>query len=391
MKRVLVTCDEYVYQADNKYFFRELGATLIKRYLAYFDVVKLVVRVKKVGNSELGEYIIPIDNKYIEVYPITFFRGPIQLIKKFSFIYRQIRNSPIDCDACIVRLPSTVASLVLREVLKRKIPYAVEVVANPWDIMKAERNLLLKFIWWIIHRRLLVECKKADCASYVTQFGLQKIYPALKLGHYETFYSSVELNKEFFFKDRIFDKKKTITICHVSNSIKTYLKGHMTVVRVLKELYDRGYKNIQVKFVGEGPFIQNIICYSEKLGIRDLISFVGFLNKKQLRSLLIESDIMLFPTYTEGLPRVIIEAMATGLPCLSTKVGGIPELISEQYLFEPSDYLSFANKIIEMVSDNKLYSKICLENYNKALTYEASVLVEKRNRLLKELYKKTNC
>ncbi|WP_455591227.1 glycosyltransferase family 4 protein [Bacteroides sp.] len=391
MKKLLVACDEYVYQVGNKYFFRELGAVLIKRYLGCFDVIRLVVRAKKVENSELGEYNILIDNKYIEVYPIPFFRGPVQLIKKIRCIQRQIKSSSNGCDACVVRLPSTVATMVLRKVLKKKIPYAVEVVASPWDIMKAEKKILLKCIWWIIHRRLLTECKNADCASYVTEFGLQRIYPDLKLNHYETFYSSVELDKEFFFQGRIFDRKETITICHVSNSIQSYLKGHMTVIKVIKKLSDLGYGNLQVKFVGDGPFIKDIISYSQKLGVFHLISFVGFLNKKQLRSLLIESDVMLFPTYTEGLPRVVIEAMATGLPCLSTKVGGIPELISEEYLFEPDDYMSFANKIIEIISNDELYNRISLENYHKALTYEASVLSEKRNRLLKELYNKINC
>ena len=53
----------------------------------------------------------------------------------------------------------------------------------------------------------------------------------------------------------------------------------------------------------------------------------------------------MFPTQAEGLPRGILEAMAVGMPVLSTPVGGIPEIIEKDYLFSPFDAEAFANKI----------------------------------------------
>ena len=58
-----------------------------------------------------------------------------------------------------------------------------------------------------------------------------------------------------------------------------------------------------------------------------------------------KNDVFIFPSKSEGLPRAVIEAMAVGLPCLSTPVGGIPELIDEEYLFDPLDEMGFTNAI----------------------------------------------
>ena len=61
--------------------------------------------------------------------------------------------------------------------------------------------------------------------------------------------------------------------------------------------------------------------------VLDQITFTGRVNRRQLSDILENSDIFVFPTAAEGLPRVIIEAMAKGLPCVISDVSGNPELV----------------------------------------------------------------
>ena len=96
---------------------------------------------------------------------------------------------------------------------------------------------------------------------------------------------------------------------------------------------------------------------------------------------------MIFPSTSEGLPRVLIEAMATGLPCLSTPVGGIPELLDDNLLFNPNDSVSFANKTAEIFSNNELYNQLSEQNYNRALEFEKNTLDKKRDEFYNYLYK----
>jgi glycosyltransferase involved in cell wall biosynthesis len=74
----------------------------------------------------------------------------------------------------------------------------------------------------------------------------------------------------------------------------------------------------------------------------------------------------------------VIEAMAVGLPCLSTAVNGIPELLAENDMFEQKDVDGFVCRIEELISDNAEYQKVSGQNISKALEYENSVLEKRR-------------
>ena len=93
----------------------------------------------------------------------------------------------------------------------------------------------------------------------------------------------------------------------------------------------------------------------------------------------------MFPSKAEGLPRVLIEAMATGLPCLASNVDGIPELLDKKYLFSPEDVTGFANKIEEIMQDESEMEYMGQINYKKALEYESTKLTNRRQKFYMEL------
>ncbi len=378
MKKILVVCDEYAYTYNGDFYLRKFGHELISRYLDVFDSVRFVVRTKAVTNkNDLGVYNEAVNNKNIEIYPISFFQGPKEYLKNYMKVKKELDNSIVNCDGAVLRIPSTVAFACLKLIKETKIPYVVEVVANPIELLQSSSNIPAKFFLTVMHFQQMKACKDANGASYVTEYALQKIYPIAKKNSFEEHYSSVSLKDSFFSAPRTYSSVLPFVICHVAHPIKTHNKGHLTVMRVIKELTLRGYDVIG-KFAGDGDLVPFFKQEAEKMGIADKIEFSGLLKQQELREFLISSHLMLFPTVSEGLPRAVIEGMATGLPCLSCPVGGIPELLNEDLLYSYRDIKGFTNKIIELIDDAGIYEKKSEIAYAKAKEYSADILQNRR-------------
>ena len=88
--------------------------------------------------------------------------------------------------------------------------------------------------------------------------------------------------------------------------------------------------------------------------IESMVNFVGWVTGDQKRCLLQESDLYLLPSYSEGLPVSILEAMSAGLAILSTPVGGIPEIVVDGvngYLVKPGDQETFYQRIMTFITN----------------------------------------
>ncbi|MEG1301209.1 MAG: glycosyltransferase, partial [Erysipelotrichaceae bacterium] len=130
---------------------------------------------------------------------------------------------------------------------------------------------------------------------------------------------------------------------------------------------------------GEGNMVEKYKDYVKFLKLEDKVFFIGRLAAKDdVLNIMKKSDLMIFPTHTEGLPRVIIEACAAGLPCLSTPVCGIPELISKAYLFEPEDINGFVNKTKELINNPNELTEMSIANLKVAQLFVSTVLEKRR-------------
>lgn len=93
---------------------------------------------------------------------------------------------------------------------------------------------------------------------------------------------------------------------------------------VLKERPD-----LHFIFIGDGPLLQQMIKYTVENGISGKISFIGWISYDSIPEYLNTLKLVVIPSYSEGLPNILLEAMACGTPVLATKVGSIPDVISE--------------------------------------------------------------
>lgn len=123
-----------------------------------------------------------------------------------------------------------------------------------------------------------------------------------------------------------------------------------------------------IKFIicGSGD-IDKIKMKAKKLGVDKNISFMGWIKGKEKEALLMESDVFFLPSYNEGMPMAILDAMGYALPIVSTNVGGISKIVKNEvngYIHKPGDIEKFAESIIDLLCDENKCKKYGIESYN---------------------------
>jgi glycosyltransferase involved in cell wall biosynthesis len=131
--------------------------------------------------------------------------------------------------------------------------------------------------------------------------------------------------------------------------------------------------------VGDGKHRPELEARAAAHGLAGRVSFRGQLTVGgPVRAQLDAADLFVLPSYQEGLPRAMVEAMARALPCLGSTVGGIPELLPEEDLVPPGRADALAAKIREVAADPPRLARMSARNLAKAAEYRADILHERR-------------
>lgn len=386
MAKLLMSCDDYVFCCQGKYYARtQEKYDFYQRYLRVFDKLRLVTRC--VVEEQLGKTRVALDDPRIEYIPMPLFSGPIQYAKNYLSIGKALRHITEGCDAAIIRLPSTIAQRVCDQVKKSGIPYATELVFDAKDAYEGASSIVERLLWKVIHKQMIDDCAKADGVACVTEKYMQQHYTSKKPAAFFGHYSSLALNSSFYTSERKYPSKDVLTIAHVCTQVQYKgRKGHNEVIEAVQILKSRGV-NVRVQFAGPDYHdgIRKLKRLACELGVSDRIEFIGGVNRIQLSDYLEQADLYVMPTWGEGLPRVIIEAMAKGLPCITTPVAGNPELVDEHFLVSYYDTKTLADRIEELITDKFLYEQTSRINFERSGKYEATKLQERRDEFYKKL------
>lgn len=103
-------------------------------------------------------------------------------------------------------------------------------------------------------------------------------------------------------------------------------KGHVTLLDALARL---GRRDVKVVLAGDGELRDMIEARIRALGLEGQVRITGWISSDEVRRLLTESTVLVQPSFMEGLPVVLMEALAQGRPVISTYVAGIPELVQQ--------------------------------------------------------------
>lgn len=137
-------------------------------------------------------------------------------------------------------------------------------------------------------------------------------------------------------------------------------KGQLILLQALKRLFADG-RDIHCRFVGDGPDRSSLTAFADQELPSQGVTFQGAVNADRVLDYLCEADMFILPSFAEGIPVALMEAMSMEVPCISTIVAGIPELIRhgvDGLLVSPSDDAELASTAALLMDDEDLRRRI---------------------------------
>ncbi len=137
-------------------------------------------------------------------------------------------------------------------------------------------------------------------------------------------------------------------------------KGHLVLLRAFSCLLSRGYK-LRLRIIGDGIERRTLESFILENGLRESVIVEGALNHDNTRRLFTQADIFVLASLAEGLPVALMEAMAMEIPCVSTYIAGIPELIRPEVdglLVPASSEEALVEALSRLITDGDLRSSL---------------------------------
>jgi glycosyltransferase involved in cell wall biosynthesis len=137
-------------------------------------------------------------------------------------------------------------------------------------------------------------------------------------------------------------------------------KGQHILIEAVATLVRRG-EDVRLRLVGDGPDRTSLESQAQASGLTDRVVFEGVVNQDRIRSIYAEADCFALASFAEGIPVVLMEAMAMEIPCVTTFITGHPELIRngiDGTLVAPSDQEGLADAIAALIADPVLRRRL---------------------------------
>ena len=293
-------------------------------------------------------------------------------------------------DGAVIRVPSGIANLASEVCKTLGRPYAIEVCGSAFDSLWNYGNIAGKLLAPYNEHICRTIVRDAKYVLYVSQRDLQIEYP-----HREDAVtvacSNVALDsniKPEVLEERIrkIDEHQgdSYTIGQIGNLSVRY-KGYKVALKALKMVNDAGY-DVSYAIVGGGE-ANNVINEAKKIKIDDKVIIRGRMKHEEISMFLQNIDVYVHPSFQEGVPRAVVEAMSYAVPCIASSAGGTGELLPKEWVHKPGDYKKLAADILRMLGNKHRLKDASKANFEKAKEYYPNVLNERRTTYYDSFFK----
>ncbi len=257
-------------------------------------------------------------------------------------------------------------------------PYIV--TGHGGDISSINKGIVRK-----LKNKCLKEAKAVIVVSKYKQCELEKNYPFVKSSIISMGVNVESFDKEQNFVPDYWGQNRNKVILYVGRLAE--IKGVSYLIEAMHYI-----ENAKLIIVGDGPDRDKLKYLAQEYG--DKCEFIGSKSHNELKKIYASADVIVVPSIIdekgaqEGLPTVIFEAMASELPVVATKTGGIPDLITDRkngLLFEQKNIIQMAECINKVLNDEELRISLISEGIKTVEDYDYKNIAKKYKEILDDI------
>jgi len=246
-----------------------------------------------------------------------------------------LKSFQISKDADVIHaqwLYSGMIALFLKKI--RQIPFVVTLRGS--DVLKAQKGKLAYWVsLWVMRRAIFVTTVNQEMKDWVVQQGISS--------------------------DTVFVIRNGVDLCSIrgkksDDSVCRFIfvgslvpgKGVSTLIQAFSSVYGLE-KNTHLLIVGDGEMKEDLNADVLKKGLNNAVTFCGTKPSDEIPGLMQKSDCLILPSLSEGIPNVVLEAMACGLPVIASNLPGIREVVKDGetgFWVAPQDVAGLAKKLL---------------------------------------------
>ncbi len=309
------------------------------------------------------------DNLRLVTYVISLFFTLIKIVKKYK----------ID----IIHAHSVIPTGLVGVIVAKIMGFPLFITTHGMDI----NNFDAKSIYGHLISFSLNHCDRAiavsdDLAETMKSLGINKDKIIILR-------NAVDTERFKSFKNTKFRHKYGVK----ENEILILFVGYLDTFKGIFELIDTFYeinkknKNVKLMMVGTGPKKDELKKKISHLGLRSYVMLTGAVSNTEIHSYYQMADVFVLPSYTEGFPLSVLEAMACGIPVVASNVGGIHEIVKNGlsgFLVYPKKREELTEKLNLIIDNEDLRKKFVNNSYE--LINNNSLNMETKIKILIELY-----
>lgn len=352
----------------------KLSYRIFQRYLDSFNSVTVFSRYKVVNEKPslpraCGEHVSFVFG--------SGFNKLSSLVGIKSESHVLLNNLVKKHDHIISRLPSEPGYVACSYCMSMGKKFSVEVVGCAWDALWNYGSIVGKIYAPISLLRMKYYVYHSFSTMYVTNYFLQKRYPTK--AKIKESVSNVELNATADSVNKNdFNLISSEFKIGLIGSFKNNYKGIHIAIRSL-HLLKRSGLTPSLHILGSGDE-SSLLNLAKKLSVQNQIFFDGMLPPgDEVNGWLDSMQIYIQPSFQEGVPRALIEALGRGKYSIASTAGGIPQLLKEDYLIKPGDFDSLAHKILKATTSHHEFVSAQEENLITSRDYLSDKLNARRS------------
>jgi glycosyltransferase involved in cell wall biosynthesis len=359
------------FRADEHYF--RFWAKLAEHYEHVTLCVPTAVDV------EGGTHPVELDTTRVSICPLPMYRSSLELYTKFPvYAWKASKccGRPLqNCDVFVAVIPNLLGMWLGAVASRMGVECVYYLRGNLAKTVENEyRSQALRSIPLALSHVLEIGARHQmrKHLSFVVGGELHRFYSALGIDTIPIITSLISQKeiKQYVPRSSLSPVVRLLAVGRLSEE-----RGVATLLEALAILNGESRFNLLCRIVGEGPQRSHLQAKARDLGL-DNVTFTGaVLYGNELMSHYRWADIFVLPSYTEGFPKVVLEAMANAVPVIATAVGGIPDILRSGHdciLIQPRSARALADGISELVNNVGLLNCVGLNAYNtvQSLTYE---------------------